>query len=114
MFTLVTNFTMKNVNIYMSKRLITRIFQQRVLSLIQASSKSRSMFAEEIGIDRSALSQLLAEDAVRLPRADTLVRIARRYGVSVDWLLGLTEQAGATGRGTTEVADNPAYYNIPC
>ena len=97
----------------MSKRLITRIFQQRVLSLIQASSKSRSMLAEEIGIDRSALSQLLAEDAVRLPRADTLVRIARRYGVSVDWLLGLTEQAGATGRSTTEITDNPAYYNIP-
>ncbi|MBB2205459.1 helix-turn-helix domain-containing protein [Gluconacetobacter takamatsuzukensis] len=97
----------------MSKRLISQIFQQRVLALIQASSRSRSAFAEEIGIDRSALSQLLAEDAVRLPRADTLVRIARRYNVSVDWLLGLAERADATGGRTTEVADNPDYYNIP-
>lgn len=97
----------------MSKRLISQVFQQRVLSLIQASSRSRSAFAEEIGVDRSALSQLLAEDAVRLPRADTLVRIARRYNVSVDWLLGMTDSAGATGGRTTEVADNPDYYNIP-
>lgn len=97
----------------MNKRLISRIFQQRVLSLIQASSKSRSMFAEEIGIDRSALSQLLAEDAVRLPRSDTLVRIARRYNVSVDWLLGLTDTANTAGTRTTEMTDNPEYYNIP-
>ncbi|MFT8862938.1 MAG: helix-turn-helix transcriptional regulator [Acetobacter fabarum] len=96
----------------MSKRVISRIFQQRVLSLI-AKSKSRSLFAAEIGIDRSALSQLLAEDAVRLPRADTLVRIAERYNVSVDWLLGVTDTANTSATRTTEVADNPDYYNIP-
>lgn len=97
----------------MTKQLISRIFQKRVLSLIQASSGSRSQFAAEIGIDRSALSQLLAEEAVRLPRADTLIRIAQRHNVSVDWLLGLTEAASAVSVRTTELADNPEYYNIP-
>lgn len=97
----------------MDKRLISVTFQQRVLSLIQASGKSRSAFAEGIGIDRSALSQLLTTDAVRLPRADTLARIALQYGVSVDWLLGIAETAAPSHSGRTEMAENSEYYNIP-
>lgn len=97
----------------MTKRLISQIFRERVLSLIQASPRSRSQFAAEIGIDRSALSQLLAEDAVRLPRADTLARIAQHYNVSVDWLMGLTDTASVTSARSTEVTENPDYYNIP-
>ncbi|TNE36233.1 MAG: XRE family transcriptional regulator [Alphaproteobacteria bacterium] len=48
-----------------------------------------SQFAASINIDRSALSQFLAPGSTRLPRAETLCAIARTYGVSVDWLMGL-------------------------
>lgn len=58
---------------------------------------SQSAFARQLGIDRSTLSQLLSPQNDRLPRAETLVAIARGCRVSVDWLLGLTvrEQIGA-------------------
>jgi len=37
------------------------------------------------------LSQLLSGTGARLPRADTLVALAETHQVSVDWLLGLSE-----------------------
>ena len=51
-----------------------------------------SAFAREAGVDRSTLAQLLTSDDPRLPRAETLVAIAQRARVSVDWLLGLSQQ----------------------
>ena len=53
---------------------------------------SRSEFARRIGTDRSTLSQLLASDGNRLPRAETIAAIATVAQVSVDWLLGLSAQ----------------------
>jgi transcriptional regulator with XRE-family HTH domain len=55
------------------------------------AGQSRAAFALAIGIDRSALTQLLSEGSTRLPRVDTLRRISERYGVSIDWLLGLSQ-----------------------
>jgi len=60
---------------------------------------SRSEFARRIGADRSTLSQLLASDGTRLPRAETIAAIATVAQVSVDWLLGLS----AEGQMVTDV-----------
>jgi len=68
------------------------IFRQRLGEIIQRSGLSRSAFAARVGMDRSTLSQLLAEDNVRLPRAETIASIASVAQVSVDWLLGLTSE----------------------
>jgi transcriptional regulator with XRE-family HTH domain len=68
------------------------IFRQRLQTLIMRSGLSRAKFAARAGLDRSTLTQLLAEDNVRLPRAETIARIAARHASSVDWLLGLSEQ----------------------
>ena len=57
---------------------------------------SQSGYAARVQIDRSTLSQLLSEKNERLPRADNLVSIALTEGVSIDWLLGLSEQ-GSVG-----------------
>lgn len=54
-------------------------------------------FARSIGLDRSALSQFLAEGSTRLPRAETLARIAETHGVSLDWLLGLSQSEDVVG-----------------
>lgn len=66
-------------------------FRARLLELIDRSNESRSAFAAKVGMDRSTLSQLLSADYDRLPRAETVVAIARAEQVSCDWLLGLTQ-----------------------
>jgi transcriptional regulator with XRE-family HTH domain len=75
----------------MDKRELVPVFRERLQILLQRSGERRASFAESIGIDRSALTQLLSGQSVRLPRADTLRRISERYTVSLDWLLGLSQ-----------------------
>jgi transcriptional regulator with XRE-family HTH domain len=75
----------------MDKRDLGPIFRERLQALIARAAVTRSAFAESVGLDRSALTQILAGDSTRLPRADTLRRIAERYSVSLDWLLGLSQ-----------------------
>lgn len=72
------------------------LFQDRLQQVIVQSGLNRSAFASSIRVDRSTLSQLLAADNVRLPRADTVASIAEVHQVSIDWLLGLTQE-GAMG-----------------
>src|SRR5262245_43257695 len=76
----------------MHKRDTSDIFRQRLLALIDRSGLSRSQFAARAGLDRSTLSQLLSDVNVRLPRTETIARIAARHTVSIDWLLGLSQQ----------------------
>ncbi len=81
----------------MDRREIVEVFRERLGEVIDRSGLSRSAFAGEIGHDRSTLSQLLSPEHVRLPRAETIAAIAERAQVSVDWLLGLSQdgQLGA-------------------
>ena len=65
-------------------------FRERLSEVIDRSGLNQSRFAESTGIDRSTLSQLLSPANRRLPRVETLSRIASEHQVSVDWLLGLT------------------------
>ena len=76
----------------LDKRDTATIFRTRLTELIARSGQSRARFAAKARLDRSTLTQLLAEANVRLPRAETIVRIAAAHGVSVDWLLGLSQQ----------------------
>ena len=76
----------------MDRRETVETFRQRLVEVIGRSGLSRSAFAAKLGLDRSTLSQLLSEDGVRLPRAETIASIARSEQVSVDWLLGLSQE----------------------
>jgi transcriptional regulator with XRE-family HTH domain len=78
-------------------------FRDRLAGLIAARGLSQSAFARATGIDRSTLAQLLSADAPRLPRAETLVAVARSCGVSTDWLLGLTQDHHPDGPNFGEV-----------
>lgn len=71
------------------KRDVAQTFRDRMALLIAQKGYNLSQFSKSIGIDRSALSQFLAPDSTRLPRAETLCAIARSCGVSLDWLMGL-------------------------
>jgi len=76
----------------MHRRETVEIFRNRLVEVIAESGMSRSEFARRIGADRSTLSQLLASEGNRLPRAETIAAIAGVAQVSVDWLLGLSAQ----------------------
>lgn len=81
----------------MDKRDLSEVFRQRLKALVQRSGLNQSAFAASVGIDRSALSQLLSGATTRLPRAETLLTIASTRNVSLDWLLGLSQDEGVTG-----------------
>ena len=71
------------------KRDLGSAFRNRLRNLLRHFDGNQAEFADSIGLDRSALSQLLSDDVVRLPRAETLCAIAQKHGISLDWLLGL-------------------------
>ena len=83
----------------MARRPTTEVFRERLTELMQRSGQSQAAFAAKVGLDRSTLSQLLSPRNARLPRADNIVAIALAEHVSIDWLLGLTDE----GRLGTDV-----------
>ena len=85
------------------------LFQQRLQQVIAQSGLNRSSFAKSISVDRSTLSQLLSPENVRLPRADTVASIAEKYQVSIDWLLGLTQQGSLGANIMPEVLEADDY-----
>ena len=76
----------------MDRRDTAQRFRERLLEAMSDAQVNRSSLATRIGIDRSTLSQLLSAEADRLPRADTAAAIASALHVSLDWLLGLSQQ----------------------
>ncbi len=89
------------------KRETVREFHSRLDELIARSGLSRARFAAKAGLDRSTLTQLLSPANVRLPRAETITRIAVRHGVSVDWLLGLSQQDAVAADVVSQPAIEP-------
>ena len=75
------------------RRDVARQFRQRLVTAMENASVSRASLSRMVGIDRSTLSQLLSDDTDRLPRADTVAAIAGALQVSLDWLLGLSNEA---------------------
>jgi len=85
----------------MTKRKTVEVFRTRLADVIARSGRSRLAFAAHAGIDRSTLSQILSADNDRLPRVETLAAIAHAQQVSIDWLVGLSEE-GQLGPGVLE------------
>ena len=92
----------------MDKRRTAQIFRERLAQLLAQSQLTQSAFAQAIGIDRSALSQLTSGQNPRLPRAETLLALAERFHVSADWLLGLTEDRGVASQALNAVETEQA------
>lgn len=87
------------------RRDLAGLFRSRLSELVEARPGGLARFAREAGLDRSALSQFLDPDGLRLPRAETLRRIAEASGASVDWMLGITNarQGGQEIASSAEV-----------
>lgn len=72
----------------MDKRDRAVIFRARLAEAMAERGMNRSDLARAVGVDRSTVSQLLA-DGTRLPNAGLAADAAAALGISADWLLGL-------------------------
>lgn len=97
----------------MDKRRLAGLFRERLALLLARSGTNRAAFAEAVGIDRSALTQLLSGETTRLPRAETLLSIAAEHKVSLDWLLGLSQDEGLGGeiRESLEIEEGDGAFD---
>lgn len=68
------------------------IFRERLNGILFKRKISRAEFAAAVGLNRTSASQLLSGASSRLPRVETIAQIARNLDVSVDWLLGLSDE----------------------
>lgn len=91
-----------------------QLFRERLTAALMAAGLSRAALARAVRVDRSTITQMLAEGDNRMPGGHVVAACAQALDVSADWLLGLSdrpEQAGAllesslsiseTGRATT-------------
>jgi transcriptional regulator with XRE-family HTH domain len=63
----------------------------------------QAQLADDAGVSRSRLNELLRKD--RLPACDFLIVIAKRLGISIDYLLGQEQETGLEsmlGRESTQ------------
>ena len=65
-------------------------FAQRLKLLMQAQNLTHQAMADSIGISRSAVSQYLS--CVKRPSIDHLMTIGRYFDVSLDFLVGETDE----------------------
>ena len=79
----------------MDKRDRADLFRERLSDALRSRDMNRSDLARGANLDRSTVSQLLSEDAPRLPNGQALAAIATALSVSSDWLLGLSTHRGA-------------------
>jgi len=74
------------------------IFHKRINELQEERGKSQHMTAKKIGITQAAYSNFLK--GKRSPNADSLVKLAKYFKVSTDYLLGVTDTNGRSADNT--------------
>lgn len=87
------------------------IMKDRLLALIKSESLSPSQFADEIGIQRSAVSHILS--GRNMPSYDVLVKILKRFPrINSEWLL-LGQGSMYKTIQQSSLFDQPAPFNEP-
>ena len=80
------------------KRRVAATFRDRLSAALMTSGMSRAALARAVAVDRSSVTQMLAEGDTLMPGGHVVAACAQALDVSADWLLGLSnrpEQAGA-------------------
>lgn len=65
------------------------VFAERLKSLRIEKHLSQMELARKVGLSQTGIKQW--ENAQRIPNADAVVRFAKFFGVSTDYLLGLED-----------------------
>ena len=76
----------------MDTRLRAAQFRARLADAMAQTGTTQSELSRRIGVDRSTISQLLADEGARLPNANVVGACASVLGVSADWLLSLSDR----------------------
>lgn len=76
----------------MTKRDRVNLFRIRLADATTRAGFSKSALARAAGVDRSTIGQLFKPDMPRLPNAQLAADIAAELGVSLDWLMGLSNR----------------------
>lgn len=76
----------------MTKRDRVDLFRIRLADATTRAGLSKSALARAAGVDRSTIGQLFKPDMPRLPNAQLAADIAAELGVSLDWLMGLSNR----------------------
>ena len=79
------------------KRERAALFRRRLTEAMARAGSNRSALARAAGVDRSTIAQLLGDDGARLPNGHLAADCARALGVSLDWLLGLSDRPERPG-----------------
>lgn len=79
------------------KRDRSAVFRVRLAEAMSRRDMTRSALARATRVDRSTIGQILQDDSVRLPNAGLAADCAQVLGVSVDWLLGISDRPERTG-----------------
>jgi transcriptional regulator with XRE-family HTH domain len=90
------------------KRDRAQLFRDRLTHALGAAKLSRAALARAVGVDRSTVTQMLAEGDLRMPGGHVVAACAQALDVSADWLLGLTdrpEQAGALLESSMSISE---------
>lgn len=68
------------------------LFRARLAQAMATRGLSKSALARSAAVDRSTITQILADQGDRMPNAQLVAACAAALSVSADWLLGLTER----------------------
>ncbi len=79
-------YSLRNGGVFMDS---TNLFSDRIKELRKSLNLTQAQFAQKIGTTQVTLSSY--ENSDKTPALETLKKIAVEYGVSVDWLLGLSD-----------------------
>lgn len=75
------------------------IFASRILELRNSLELTQENFTQGLGITPAALSSY--EQGLKKPSLKTIIKIATKYNISVDWLCGLSEKKEVGGNLAT-------------
>lgn len=78
-------------------------FSYRLIVLMEDFNMTQIELANQIGISNVTISRYLSGD--RIPRLDVITKIASAFHVSIDYLLGLSEQKNTTSNLTNADLD---------
>ena len=81
----------------MDKRRRASLFRERLMEVMSMKGMTKSGLSRATNVDRSTIGQLLKNDHPRLPNSQLAADAANALGVSVDWLLGLTNRPETPG-----------------
>lgn len=78
-------------------------FSYRLIVLMEDFNMTQVDLAKKIGISNVTISRYLSGD--RIPRLDVIAKIASEFNVSIDYLLGITNEKNSNPNNTNYSVD---------